>query len=64
MIVATGAAADMSSRVFLAVMSLFIEIKARNVFWAGAIGIIFLRFGILQLKQFILKTFLKSIFFS
>lgn len=49
MIVATGAAADMTSRVFLAIMSLFIEIKARNVFWAGTIGIILIRFGTISL---------------
>ncbi|XP_055300651.1 monocarboxylate transporter 14-like [Sitodiplosis mosellana] len=52
MIVATGAAADMTSRVFLAIMSLFIEIKARNLFWAGAIGIILLRFVFLNMTSF------------
>lgn len=45
LVVTTGAAADMFSRIFLAIMSLFVEIKARNIFLAGAIMIIIVRFS-------------------
>lgn len=45
LVVAIGAAADLSSRVFLALLSLCVKVKARNVFLAGAIGIILVRFG-------------------
>lgn len=45
MIVAIGAAADMSSRMFLAVMSLCVQVRARYVYLSGAVGTIFFRFG-------------------
>lgn len=55
MIVSIGAAADLGSRIFLAIMSLMVETKARNIFLAGAIGIILVRFGIFS-QQFQLTT--------
>lgn len=50
-IVATGAAADMSSRMFLALMCFWFQIKARTVYLAGVIGSIIARFGkLIKLK--------------
>lgn len=45
MIVSIGAAADMSSRMFLAILSICIHFKARYVYLAGAVGTILSRFG-------------------
>lgn len=45
-IVSIGAAADMSSRVFLAVICFCFAVTARTIFLAGVIGAIFARFGI------------------
>lgn len=44
-IIAVGAAADLGSRVVLAVLSMFIQVKARYVYLAGAVGTIAARFG-------------------
>lgn len=44
-IIAAGAAADLGSRVVLAVLSMFIQVKARYVYLAGAVGTIAVRFG-------------------
>lgn len=44
-IIAAGAAADLGSRVVLAVLSMFIQVKARYVYLAGAVGTIAARFG-------------------
>lgn len=44
-IVAVGAAADLFSRLFLAVVSFFIPVKARHIYLVGATVPIFLRFG-------------------
>lgn len=40
-----GAAADLGSRIFLTIASLFIQVKARYVYLAGAVATIFVRFG-------------------
>lgn len=45
MIVSIGAAADMVSRMSLAVISYFIVFKARHVYLAGVVGTILFRFG-------------------
>lgn len=45
MIVSAGAAADLFARVFLAVISYFIPIKARNIYLIGAVATIIFRFG-------------------
>lgn len=45
LIIAIGAAADLGSRCILAVMSLFVQVKARYVYLAGAIFTIVSRFG-------------------
>lgn len=52
MIIAGGAAADLFSRVFLAIMSLCIQVKARNVYLAGAIFTILSRFVFLEVYDF------------
>lgn len=44
-VVATGMAADLVSRIFLTVLSLFISVNARYFFLCGAISTILLRFG-------------------
>lgn len=44
-IISAGAAADLSSRIFLAITSFFIQIKARYVYLTGAIATIFIRFS-------------------
>lgn len=45
MIIAIGAAADLLSRVFMAVMSLCIQVKARYIYLAGASFTCIARFG-------------------
>lgn len=45
LVVATGASADLVSRIFVTVMSLCIEVKARYIYLSGAILTILLRFG-------------------
>lgn len=45
LIIAVGAAADLLSRVFLAVLSICIVVKARYVYLAGAALTIIARFG-------------------
>lgn len=45
LIIAIGAAADLGSRILLAIMSLFIQVKARYVYLTGAICTIASRFG-------------------
>lgn len=45
-VVATGAAADLFSRIFLTFITLFIQVKARYLYLAGVILTILLRFGI------------------
>lgn len=51
MIVSTGAAADMFSRMSLAIISFFIEFKARHIYFAGVAGTILFRFGMFWLIQ-------------
>ncbi|XP_055300591.1 uncharacterized protein LOC129567563 [Sitodiplosis mosellana] len=51
-IISAGAAADLSSRLFLAVTSFFIQVKARYVYLAGAIATIFVRFVFLTVSDF------------
>lgn len=50
MIIAFGAAADLGSRVFLAVMSLCVQVKARYIYLAGAALTVIARFGTYQAK--------------
>lgn len=45
-VVATGFIADLSSRIFLAILSYHIPLKARYVFLTGAITTIMIRIGI------------------
>lgn len=45
MIIAIGAAADLGSRVFLAIMSLFVRAKARYIYLAGAAMTVAARIG-------------------
>lgn len=52
LIIAGGAAADLCSRVFLAVTSLCVQVKARNVYLAGAILTILSRFIFLEVFDF------------
>ena len=44
-IIAFGAAADFTSRIILAASSIYIEVKARNVYLAGALFTVFARLG-------------------
>lgn len=46
-IIAVGAAADLGSRIFMAVMSLCVKTKARYIYLAGATFTVFARFGAL-----------------
>lgn len=45
MIIAIGATADLGSRIFLALMSLCVQVKARYIYLAGATGTVVARFG-------------------
>lgn len=56
-IIAVGAAADLGSRIFMAILSLCIKTKARYIYLAGATFTIFARFG-----GFLIKTDLLSFF--
>lgn len=47
-----GAAADLFSRIFLAVVSLFIHVKARYVYLVGAVATIGARFGEINNRAF------------
>ncbi|XP_031623601.1 monocarboxylate transporter 14-like [Contarinia nasturtii] len=51
MIVSCGSAADLASRVCLAIISLFVEVKARNIFWAGSIAVVLTRFVFLNITS-------------
>ncbi|XP_031626281.1 uncharacterized protein LOC116342706 isoform X2 [Contarinia nasturtii] len=46
-IIAIGAAADLGSRIFMAVMSLCIQVKARHIYLAGAVLTIVTRFTLM-----------------
>lgn len=52
LIIAGGAAADLFSRVFLAIASLCVQVKARNVYLTGAILTILSRFLFLEVIDF------------
>lgn len=52
LIIAGGAAADLFSRVFLAITTLCVQVKARNVYLAGAIFTILSRFIFLKVSDF------------
>lgn len=45
MIISIGAAADLGSRLFLAIMSLCVQVKARYIYLAGAALTVIARFG-------------------
>lgn len=59
MIIALGAAADLLSRVFMAVMSLCVQVKARYIYLAGASFTCIARFGLHHFFPFHLITLLQ-----
>lgn len=66
-IIAIGAAADLASRVCLAIMSLCIQVKARYVYLAGAILMILARFGEIRIwlcRIYPILIYLIGVFFS
>lgn len=40
---------DLGSRIFLALLSLFVNIEARNIFLLGSVAIIFVRFSMFSI---------------
>lgn len=56
-IVATGFIADLSSRVFLSIVSYNIPIKPRYVYLTGAVAILLIRIGIFSFEISFQKIF-------
>lgn len=48
-----GSGADLFARIFLAVVSYYIELKARYIFFTAAVVILFMRIGFLYITDFI-----------
>lgn len=61
--ISTGAAGDLFSRICIAILSLFIHVKPRNLFLAATIGIIVTRFGEFQKKAFV-QAFYRIILYT
>lgn len=56
MVVSAGATADLCSRVFLAIVSYFVQVNARHIYLIGAIATIIIRFGKLSGKKELIST--------
>lgn len=62
--VAIGRSADMVARIALAIISLIVQVKARNVAFIGVSALIFARIGKLKQKFLSLIIGFKSYFYS